>query len=104
MTNDDPTLLEMIEAIAASASEEGLSLRALLGELDEQAFGAGLFLLALPCCIPVLYGVPQVVALPMLALAAQMVMGREEPWLPARLADRNGWAGSSGLCARASAF
>ena len=47
-----------------------------------------LFLLALPCCIPFLYGVPQVVALPMLALALQMVIGREEPWLPAGLAAR----------------
>ena len=82
------TLLQTIEILAASAPEEGYSLREIFDRLDESAFGAGLFLLALPCCIPFLYGVPQVVALPMLALALQMVIGREEPWLPAGLAAR----------------
>lgn len=82
------TLLQTIELLADAAPEEGFSLREIFDRLDESAFGAGLFLLALPCCIPFLYGVPQVVALPMLALAFQMVIGREEPWLPAALAAR----------------
>jgi hypothetical protein len=82
------TLLQTIEDLAAAAPEEGFSLREIFDRLDESAFGAGLFLLALPCCIPFLYGVPQVVALPMLALAFQMLIGREEPWLPAKLGAR----------------
>ncbi len=82
------TLLQTIELLAQAAPEEGFSLREIFDRLDESAFGAGLFLLALPCCIPFLYGVPQVVALPMLALAFQMVIGREEPWLPATLGKR----------------
>ncbi len=88
------TLLQTIEDLAAAAPEEGFSLREIFDRLDESAFGAGLFLLALPCCIPFLYGVPQVVALPMLVLTGQMVMGREEPWIPealgARKIDRKG--------------
>ncbi len=84
----DRTLLQTIELLAEAAPEEGFSLREIFDRLDESAFGAGLFLLALPCCIPFLYGVPQVVALPMLALAFQMAIGREEPWLPAKLAAR----------------
>lgn len=84
----DRTLLQTIELLAEAAPEEGFSLREIFDRLDESAFGAGLFLLALPCCIPFLYGVPQIVALPMLALAFQMVIGREEPWLPAKLATR----------------
>lgn len=84
----EQTLLQTIEAMAARAPEEGFSLREIFDQLDESAFGAGLFLLALPCCIPFLYGVPQVVSLPMMALAAQMVMGREQPWMPDRMADR----------------
>lgn len=86
--NTDRTLLQTVEILAEAAPEEGFSLREIFDRLDESAFGAGLFLLALPCCIPFLYGVPQVVALPMLALAFQMVIGREEPWLPAKLAAR----------------
>ncbi len=82
------TLLQSIEAMAAEAPEEGFSLRAIMDRLDERAFGALLFVLALPCCIPFLWGVPQVVAVPMIAIAAQMAAGRQEPWLPRRLADR----------------
>jgi hypothetical protein len=74
--------------LAGTAPPEGFTLREILDRLDESAFGAGLFLLALPCCIPFLYGVPQIVALPMLALAVQMLLGREEPWLPGMLARR----------------
>ena len=82
------TLLQAIEAMAETAPEEGYSLREIFDRLDEGAFGAGLFLLALPCCIPFLYGVPQVVALPMMALAVQMALGHEQPWLPDALGDR----------------
>lgn len=85
---DQRTLLQTLEDLAAEAPEEGLTLRAILARLDESAFGAGLFLLALPCCMPFLYGVPQVVALPMLALAFQMLIGREQPWLPEKLGAR----------------
>ena len=84
----EKTLLQVIETMAASAPEEGYTLREIFDQLDESAFGAGLFLLALPCCIPFLYGVPQVVALPMMALAVQMALGHEQPWLPDALGNR----------------
>jgi len=84
----DRTLLQVIETLAAKAPPEGHTLREIFDNLDESAFGAGLFLLALPCCIPFLYGVPQIVAVPMMALALQMLAGREEPWLPDTLARR----------------
>lgn len=82
------TFLQSIESMAAEAPEDGFSLRAIFDRLHERAFGAALFILALPCCIPFLWGVPQVVALPMMVLAGQMAMGRREPWLPAKLAQR----------------
>ena len=82
------TLLQSIEAMAEEAAPEGYTLRQIMDRLDERAFGAMLFVLALPCCVPFLYLVPQIVALPMMALALQMAAGREEPWLPSKLADR----------------
>lgn len=85
---ENRTLLQTIEQLADAAPEEGFSLREIFDHLDESAFGAVLFLLALPCCIPFLYGVPQVVAVPMIALAVQMAIGRPEPWLPSGLAAR----------------
>ena len=60
----------------------------LVDRLDERAFGLMLLLLALPCCVPFIYILPQIVALPMLALAGQMAMGRPHPWLPASLHER----------------
>ncbi|MEM9810632.1 MAG: exopolysaccharide biosynthesis protein [Pseudomonadota bacterium] len=70
------------------AGDEKISLSGLIHALEERAFGLGLLILALPCCIPFLYGIPQIVALPMLALAAQLALGRHEPWLPRSLAAR----------------
>lgn len=61
----------------------------LIDALDERAFGFLLLLLALPCCLPFVYLLPQIVALPMLALAAQLALGREHPWLPKKLHDRD---------------
>lgn len=82
------TFLQSIESMAQEAPDHGFSLREIFDRLHERAFGAALFILALPCCIPFLYGVPQIVSLPMMVLAAQMAMGRREPWLPEKFASR----------------
>lgn len=60
-----------------------------LDRLDERAFGLLLLLLALPCCLPFIYVLPQIVSLPMLALAGQLALGRRSPWLPNRLRRRS---------------
>jgi len=86
-------LLAILDRLKARATPEAVPVRATLGavleELDERAFGLLLLLLALPCCIPFLYGLPQLVALPMLALCGQLIAGRHVPWLPARLRARD---------------
>ncbi len=93
------TFLQSLETMADEAPEEGLSLKAIFDRLDERAFGAGLFILALPCSIPFLYGVPQIVSLPMMVLTLQMLAGRDEPWLPekfgARKIDKQGLSRTS---------
>jgi len=81
-------LISALETIADAAPDTGLSLGDFVDALGERAFGVILFAMALPISIPFLYGVPQVMALPMMALAGQMVMGREEPWLPAKFKTR----------------
>lgn len=81
-------LIAALEAIAAGAPADGMSLSELSERLNERAFGVILFVLAIPVCMPFLYGVPQIVALPMMALALQMAAGRSHPWLPARLGAR----------------
>lgn len=79
----------------ASESHEGdpvagpeASLGEIVDRLDERAFGLLLLLLALPCTPPFVYLLPQIVSLPMLALAAQMAAGRQSPWFPQAIRKR----------------
>lgn len=73
----------------AGAPDAGeASLGDVLDRMDERAFGLILLLLALPCCLPFVYLLPQIVALPMLALTAQLALGKKHPWLPDRLKNR----------------
>jgi len=81
-------MVSRLEDIAANAPAQGLTLGELTEKLGEQAFGVVLFVLAVPVCMPFLYGIPQIVALPMLAISAQMALGRDALWLPDRFASR----------------
>ncbi len=81
-------LIRALQDIARNAPDDGLTLGEFVDALGERAFGVILFALALPVCIPFLYVIPQIVALPMLVLAGQMVAGRSEPWLPEKFAAR----------------
>ncbi|MGY6662730.1 MAG: exopolysaccharide biosynthesis protein [Glycocaulis sp.] len=87
-TAHDTGMISRLESIAADAPENGLTLGELTEQLGEQAFGVVLFVLAVPVCMPFLYGIPQIVALPMLAICAQLAMGRETLWLPGRFPAR----------------
>ena len=57
--------------------------------LGERAFGVLLFARAVPVCIPFLYGIPQVVSLPLMFVSAQILLGRRVPWLPGNLGERS---------------
>ena len=74
--------------LADSAQGDAVTLGWILSQLHERAFGLFLLVLALPCCIPFLYGIPQIVSLPLMFVSAQILMGRQTPWLPERLATR----------------
>lgn len=73
---------------AAEKTGRQATLGDVLNRLDERAYGFLLLLLALPCCLPFVYLLPQIVALPMLALAGQLGAGRRHPWLPTSLNNR----------------
>lgn len=74
--------------LAEDAESETVTLDWIMTQLHERAFGLFLLILALPCCIPFLYGIPQIVALPLMFISAQILLGRTAPWLPARLGAR----------------
>ena len=80
--------IEHILHQAESDDDGNITLGALSDAMEERAFGLLLLILALPCCLPFVYLLPQIVALPMVFLAFQMAQGRRSPWLPETLRKR----------------
>lgn len=80
--------------LAAFNKNQAITVGELLDFLQGRAFGLMLIVLAIPCCIPFLYGVPQVLSLPMLFVTAQLALGRNVIWLPNALRKRKLSAGS----------
>ena len=82
-------VLKAKSALPDGGHADNITLGALSDGMEERAFGLLLLLLALPCGLPFVYGLPQIVALPMLVLVFQMAGGRRSPWLPDTLRKRN---------------
>ena len=86
--HEDMAISQRLHSLASDAEGDAVELDWVLSELHERAFGLFLLVLALPCCIPFLYGIPQIVALPLMFVSVQIVLGRETPWLPKKLGAR----------------
>ncbi len=81
--------LSKIEQILdGCGTDTEITLGALCDAMQERTFGLLLLVLALPCCLPFVYILPQLVALPMVVLAWQMAAGRNTLWLPASMRER----------------
>ncbi|WP_372425604.1 exopolysaccharide biosynthesis protein [Salinarimonas chemoclinalis] len=92
----------VLARIGEEAPGERIPLGTLVDALGERTFGLVMLVLALPCAIPFLYGVPQIVSVPMVFVAAQLVIGRRALWLPHGLRARAfSKADYSGMIARA---
>lgn len=87
-TMKDVAISDRLDQLAENAIGGAVTLEWILEQLHERAFGFFLLVLALPCCIPFLYGIPQIVSLPLMFVSAQILLGRKTPWLPTRLAAR----------------
>lgn len=86
--HENMAISQRLHSLASDAEGDAVELDWVLSELHERAFGLFLLVLALPCCIPFLYGIPQIVALPLMFVSVQIVLGRETPWLPKKLGAR----------------
>ena len=94
-TTSPMAISDRLDQLVADATSDQVTLDWVLAQLHERAFGLFLLILALPCCIPFLYGIPQVVSLPLMFVSAQILMGRRVPWLPQKLGQRK--VSTSGL-------
>lgn len=82
-------LSAILQNIAQDASRDRISLRDLLAIGRDRAFGALLFIFAVPNAIPTPPGTSAILGIPLLFLAAQLMVGYPHPWLPKIIADRS---------------
>jgi hypothetical protein len=83
-----PHFSQILREIADDGSRERISVRDLLLEMGDRAFGALMLIFALPNAIPAPPGTSAILGAPLVFLAAQMTFGRK-PWLPKIIADRS---------------
>ncbi len=86
--NPKKGFVALVQALADASGPDGLTLDEIRDRLDERGFGLLILILSIPCLVPALYGVPQIIGIPIILLAAQMLVGRKEPWLPRALLSR----------------
>lgn len=79
-----PRASELLEEFLEHDHAERIALYDLVRILGDRAFGALVLMLAIPNVLPV-PGLSTVTGLPIALAAAQMVLGRQRPWLPRRL-------------------
>jgi Exopolysaccharide synthesis, ExoD len=79
---------EVLRSIADDPNRERVSVGDLLAAMGDRAFGALMLVFALPNLIPTPPGTSSVLGMPLVLLAAQLMLG-QRPWLPRLIADRS---------------
>lgn len=84
----EDSIATVLRRIGSHSEDERLTLGEILSSLDHRAYGFVLLLLAAPNFTPgpSMPGFSTILGLPAIAMAAQMMLGRRRPWLPAWLA------------------
>lgn len=83
------SLSELLTDIVADQTRERVSVGDLLAMAGDRAFGALMFVFALPNLVPTPPGTSAVLGLPLVMLSFQMLYGRRTPWLPEMIAARS---------------
>lgn len=80
----------MLEETVDNHAADDISLGELMAVLQERGFGLLMLVLVLPNCVPIPVppGVSTIFSLPLLFLAAQMLVAHPVPWLPAWLRQK----------------
>lgn len=82
-------LSEVLARIAADDTRQRVTVGDALALAGDRAFGALLFVFAVPNVVPTPPGTSSVLGLPLMLLAVQFLFGRKTPWLPHMIADRS---------------
>ena len=77
------SLSQLLDDLQAHLNDERITLASLLEAFHERGIGFFLLLFALPAAIPLpALGINTIIALPLLFITAQMIMGRDTLWMP----------------------
>ena len=77
----------LVRLVGESATDR-VSVRAIVAALGERAYALLVVVLGLPNCLPMPPPIPLICGLLLLFVAAQIVLGKQAPWLPRRLLAR----------------
>ena len=86
--DEESVTLSALLAQLAQRPEADLSIDDLVGHFGARAFGATLFVFAIPNLLPLPPGSSTVLGMPLLLLAPQLACGKSEPWLPGSIRRR----------------
>jgi hypothetical protein len=84
-----PKLSELLTRIAADHPNERISVADIMARMDDRAFGALMFIFAVPNVLPTPPGTSLILGAPLVFLALQLAIGRSSPWLPRIIAQRS---------------
>jgi len=83
-----PRTSELLSAIVTAHSAERIAVGEIVHALRNRAFGLSILLLGLPNCLPMPPGIPVICGVLLGLVGAQMMLGRDELWMPRWLAAR----------------
>lgn len=89
MSDDTPRLSDLLTSMVAAHPGDRLFPADLMDALQDRAIGAMLLLFAAVNLLPLPPGVSAVTGIPLVLVAAQMVIGRTRPWLPQLIMRRS---------------
>ena len=89
MEQRTPRTSELLAAIASADGEDRIYFGDLTAAMRNRAFGILFLLFGIPNCIPMPPGIPIICGVIIALIAGQMIIGRDQLWLPGFLARRS---------------
>lgn len=83
-----PRTSELLAAVLAAHTEDKVAIGDLVNALRNRAFGILFLIFGIPNCIPMPPGIPVICGIILGLIGAQMMIGRQELWLPEKVARR----------------
>lgn len=84
-----PKLSELLTQLAADHPRERISIADIMARMDDRAFGALMFIFAVPNMLPTPPGTSLILGAPLVFLSLQLAIGRSSPWLPRLISSRS---------------